>query len=149
MALDRCVELSNHPKMGLLIRSLLSDLLGDDRFAYSFSAPYPNPTVGGQSVHGPFIISELHAASFIPVSHAQVMAAIEAFLVSSHTPQSLESLGLKRILSWPISQSAITYRPLPSHTTSHARSAFLGDCMDFVLIDREVELLQEIVMGTD
>jgi hypothetical protein len=127
----------------------LQALVGGEVFAYSYIAPYPNPEIDGDRVHGPYIISRLSVADFRPTTLIKVTQSIDHFLQSGQSPCSLEELSLSSALPMPLSDSAIPYELRGPETAFHRAGRLLGEYSDFVMIDKERMTLKEIVLGHD
>src|ERR1700689_643238 len=73
-------------------QAILSAMLADEHYAYSFIAPYPDAPKGGPRLRGPYSLNKLGPDSFFPVTSEQAWAELDAFLADWDPPANRSTL---------------------------------------------------------
>jgi hypothetical protein len=119
------------------------------QFAHSYIAPPPSPTIGGQEVHGPFVLAALSADHFVPRSSIEAQSRIDDYVRSRDPEARLADLGLEQVPGLPLDGSEVVFELVAPNECQHALADLIADYSDLVILDREKQLLTEVVMGYD
>ena len=129
-------------------RDLISSLLLDDHFAYSFIVPEPHPMIGDSKVHGPYKIPDLGPDSFSEITVRDAEQLLHSFLSKAQPPATGNDIGLSSVLD-NLSSASCVMRLETLPDARHELAFMLGDFTDLLVIDRQSQRVVEVVMGYD
>jgi hypothetical protein len=137
-------------------REILTSLLRDERAAHSYIAPRPSPYLGAltrERVHGPYLLSELDADSFVLASPEQLWSRLEEFVSEWHpVGRTLADLHLDDVMGSTLQVADSVYRLKDDETKFHPRHAqlpTLGCFSEFVVIAHASRRVLDIITAQD
>jgi hypothetical protein len=136
-----------NPRCGL--DDILISLLDAEEYRDAYLSDEPMPRIGGEDVHGPYLLGRLKFTSFRPIKVSLAIRAIESFLQKANPPLTPRQFSLETVVIQPLVRADHIFALRPSSGAEHQLGYMLGDFLELVVVTRGKAQLLNLVMGYD